>query len=405
MKKQNSEIRILKFDDCYPEDFYSNKIKKNWAAVERMNFSEYYDWLMKQRNYLSDFFTYPMNMNGWDARELLVRDRMYIKKLIKSGEIKGINIITKTKFRIKFILKSSIATIISYILNPKKCIKYYELQKYLWHIDKYIETFDPHLILVREPIEFDGHFFNKHKSKRLIVSMIGGNTLYCRNWDEHRNDLIYVLTAPYYDYYEALQIPVKYFQYGIDERIAMEVSELNKVHDVTFVGLLGHKIQKSKSVLMNQLAQKVSFKWWGIKGDEIADFPFLEKTWQGEASGIDMYKIYKQSKIVINDYGEVGKGTGLNMRIKEVFAVGSFLLTRYSENLEQMEADNVLVTFKDLHDCIEKIKYFLTHDNEREQIAANGLRFGLNQYNYSDIVKKMMAELREIIQSKQKRIK
>jgi spore maturation protein CgeB len=103
-----------------------------------------------------------------------------------------------------------------------------------------------------------------------------------------------------------------------------------------------------------------------------------------------MYRIYKQSKIVVNDYVNTAMGNNVNMRTKEVLSVGSFLLTRYAQNISVLEKQNVCVTFKDEDECLQKINYYLLFENESEQIAETGLSFALKNYNYSQVIKKLM---------------
>jgi spore maturation protein CgeB len=128
----------------------------------------------------------------------------------------------------------------------------------------------------------------------------------------------------------------------------------------------------------------------------LAKYPALERTWQGETAGIDMLRIYKQSRVVLNDYVDMAAGTNVNMRTKEVMSVGSMLLTRRAANIESLERTRALATFGDAEECVGKIRHYLAHDAEREVVAAKGLRIALRDFNYRDI----SAKMRQVLESK-----
>jgi spore maturation protein CgeB len=111
----------------------------------------------------------------------------------------------------------------------------------------------------------------------------------------------------------------------------------------------------------------------------------LVRRWQGEASGIDMLKIYAQYKIVLNDYPDFMQGHSNNLRNMEVFMSGSMLLTRAAANLETVEREGGLVTFDSAASCIAKARHYLAADAEREVIARKGQQLARERFNYRDI--------------------
>ncbi|MFH1036854.1 MAG: glycosyltransferase [Patescibacteria group bacterium] len=60
-------------------------------------------------------------------------------------------------------------------------------------------------------------------------------------------------------------------------------------------------------------------------------------------------------------------------RIFHVLGCGGFLLTGYAESMEKLfEPDKEVVFFRDFNEMVKKIKYYLVHDKEREDIAKAG---------------------------------
>jgi hypothetical protein len=60
----------------------------------------------------------------------------------------------------------------------------------------------------------------------------------------------------------------------------------------------------------------------------------------------------------------------VNQRLYEVMGVGSFLLSKESKTLESLLPKELNVTYRNVPDCLDKIKYFLKHEREREEIEA-----------------------------------
>lgn len=86
----------------------------------------------------------------------------------------------------------------------------------------------------------------------------------------------------------------------------------------------------------------------------------------------DMPKIFRLSKINLNMTAKSIK-TALPLRIWDILACGGFLLTNFqSEIPEFFEIGTDLETYSSEEELLEKCEYYLTHDEERRQIAENG---------------------------------
>lgn len=85
-----------------------------------------------------------------------------------------------------------------------------------------------------------------------------------------------------------------------------------------------------------------------------------------------MPKIFQCSKINLNMTARTIK-SGIPQRIFDIMAAGGFVLSNYqSEIPEYFIPGKDLVLYESIPDLIEKIRYFLAHEDERDQIAQNG---------------------------------
>ncbi|NVO11245.1 MAG: glycosyltransferase family 1 protein [Bacteroidales bacterium] len=99
----------------------------------------------------------------------------------------------------------------------------------------------------------------------------------------------------------------------------------------------------------------------------------LIKATEPPVFGIDMFKLLKNAKIILNNHGEVAGEYAGNMRLFEATGVGSCLITDSKKNMEELfvKGDEV-VLYDSFEECIEKVKWLLNNENERMKIAKSG---------------------------------
>jgi hypothetical protein len=163
---------------------------------------------------------------------------------------------------------------------------------------------------------------------------------------------------------------IEWFTYGGDTDVFFKLPQLKKIHDVTFNGNIIPWVHYHRFLLLTYL------KVVGIK-------VFYSK---------DRYpkhnKLFNTSKIILN---RTPMG-GWNLRVFEVLSSGSLLLSdRPSNGMEKIFIDKThLVYYDSLSDLKTKIQYYLTHNEEREQIASQGYKFVRGNYSWDIQIKKML---------------
>ena len=103
-------------------------------------------------------------------------------------------------------------------------------------------------------------------------------------------------------------------------------------------------------------------------------------------SGEEKSRLLYGSKIVFNQmhFAEVG---GVNCRFFEVYGSGAFQLSDYRPILHDLLPINPeLVSFKSIDEGIEKIKYYLNHEEERYEIAQKVYEHFMRHYTYDHLV-------------------
>jgi spore maturation protein CgeB len=86
-----------------------------------------------------------------------------------------------------------------------------------------------------------------------------------------------------------------------------------------------------------------------------------------------MYKVLANSKICFNIHGEIAKKCAGNIRLFEATGIGTCLITDHKDNMKDLfEVGKEVVTYTNLNDCLEKVKWLINNPSERVKIAKSG---------------------------------
>lgn len=143
-------------------------------------------------------------------------------------------------------------------------------------------------------------------------------------------------------------------------------AEVMKKYDISFVG---HINNQKRMEALDKLFKNIPNFFYGTK--------IFEKC----------AMIYNQSKVVFN----ISHLDDANMRLAESMGTGSFLLTENIPSIHDLYEDGVhLVTYNNMDDAIEKAKYYIEHDEEREKIAKAGYELALSRDTYAHRVNQVL---------------
>ena len=109
----------------------------------------------------------------------------------------------------------------------------------------------------------------------------------------------------------------------------------------------------------------------------------------GADSNTMMPQIIKCSKINLNLTNRPIK-TGLPLRIFDLMACGGFVLSNYQAEIPELFTPGEdIAVYDSIPDMLDKIDYYLTHDDERRQIAENGYRKVKTLHSYDERIAAM----------------
>lgn len=124
------------------------------------------------------------------------------------------------------------------------------------------------------------------------------------------------------------------------------------------------------------------FKIWGNNYPRWLESPVKSIYQNHYIAEEEKAKAFNAAKIVLNmmHYGEL---LGVNVRTFEAAGCGAFQIVDWKPNLDEFfEPEKEVVTFRTLGELKEKVRYYLEHDRERQEIADRGYRRAHQEHTY-----------------------
>ena len=173
-------------------------------------------------------------------------------------------------------------------------------------------------------------------------------------------DLMLTAAPECVEWYQKEGCPALFFPEASDPNIFHPMPELPKLHDVCFVGGRYGVREKIVEALRRSGVRVAAYgSGWDSGRLETKDVP----------------RFFAQSKIVlgVGTIGHCEDFYALKMRDFDGPMSGSLYLTHANPDLDLLyRVGQDIVTYTSIDDCIDKAKWFLEHDDERERIAQSG---------------------------------
>ncbi len=160
---------------------------------------------------------------------------------------------------------------------------------------------------------------------------------------------------------------VFYMRWGCNPHTFYPVPVNKKKYDVTFIGAAyGLRIEYVRFLISNNINVHLFGRGWEVYKD-------LSPNYGGCPSHGEMIDIIAQSKINLNFIwtSRNPEETTIKGRTLEIAACNAFQLSNYTSEFENYgfsDGENISV-FHDMDSLLEKVKYYLQHEEERNCIA------------------------------------
>lgn len=182
--------------------------------------------------------------------------------------------------------------------------------------------------------------------------------------------------------YKQLGVRVIHCQWAANQRFYKQIP-LRLEYDVTFLGqCYGDRKDYIKAIKKAGIALHLFGK---VSGHYLK----FEET----------IKIFNQSKINLN-FSSSSQGSHIKQikaRVFEITISSGFLLTEYAPYLENyFKMGKEIVCFSTSDEAIDKIKYYLTHEEDRLEIARAGYKAALTRHTWDKRIEGIFTEIEKI---------
>ncbi len=156
-----------------------------------------------------------------------------------------------------------------------------------------------------------------------------------------------------------------------------------------YLGVKASQIDRVK--LLQAVSERYALDLY--TGSNVAELPKAKH--KGLASSMfDMPLIFSNSKINLQITARTIE-TGLSQRVWDVLACGGFLLMNFQQELfNYFEPGKDMDFFESQEDLVEKIAYYLEHEDERQEIAKNGMekvkKYHMPMHRMNEILKRVV---------------
>jgi spore maturation protein CgeB len=262
-----------------------------------------------------------------------------------------------------------------------------------------VQEFEPDVVYVQDlhhPSDEALSGFRRHA--RLVVGQIasalpGAGRL--RSFD-----LLLTSFPHFVERFRSLGVDSEYFRIGFDPRVAERLGRdgpAQPQYGVVFVGALNRTQHRRANGLLARAARRMPIDFWGYGLRGWPPWSPVRRRHHGEAWGLDMYRVLRDSRIALNRHIGIAGEYANNMRLFEATGVGSMLLTDEKSNLgELFEPGREVVTYRTADELAERARHYLAHEEERQAIAAAGQERTLRDHGYD----RRMVELAALLEAR-----
>jgi spore maturation protein CgeB len=314
-----------------------------------------------------------------------------------------------------------------------------------------VVRFSPDIVFMNDPISFDGAWFEELKLRCKTLKLIVG---WCAHPGSDQSilscyDIVLSSSFPMVNQFRKAGLRAELLHHAFDPRLLTRIDpSISPTIDVSFIGriILEKGFHNQRADLLEELSRSLHLEVYlpeggdsflrrvrsrlrpaayyttrillrlGMNEQFIANLPgvglaaswtepprviHLSRKIKPSVYGLEMYETLARSKVTLNTHGEIASSWTGNMRLFEATGVGTCLVTDWKENLSELfSLDTEVVTYKSVHECIEKVQWLLKNSDQRKEIASAGQRRTLHDHTYANRVDELDSLFRNYLNRK-----
>jgi hypothetical protein len=254
----------------------------------------------------------------------------------------------------------------------------------------------PDVVYVQNLHAFSGRLLDRlRRAGALLVGQIASEPPSVRRLRQF--DLVLTSFPHFVERFRELGVASEYLRIGFDPRVLERLDRDGAKRDrygAVFAGALNRTQHRSGNALLERAATRVDIDFWGYGARGWPSSSPIRRRYHGEAWGIEMFRVLYEAKLALNRHIGVAAGNANNMRLYEATGVGTLLLTDQKQNLATLfELEREVVTYSNEDELVERVRHYLSHDDERLTIARAGQERTLRDHTYLRRMEELLALL------------
>ena len=252
-------------------------------------------------------------------------------------------------------------------------------------LSRQIKQYRPDVLINHDMLQISSAFLREMKPYvRLLVGQHAAMPL-GKAQEYGCYDLVISSFPPTVEFFQHNSIPAELNRMGFEPKVLSSLSAKTHTFAVTFIGSF-QGVHSSRRTFLEALCGRLdrphALNIWAPAIDHLPSRSPLRKHYRGQVWGRDMYDVLNRSRITLNHHGDVLPYAN-NMRLFEATGVGALLLTDWKNNLGEMFVPGKeVLAYRTPEECAELIRYYLTHDEERQAVARAGQARTLRDHTY-----------------------
>jgi len=400
--------KLLRITDLYPQ--YIGSVYQKYPELSSLSFIEQSNKLSLKSVEISSSYVKELNAMGVESAELITNAPVAQKQWLKENNLPEDTSLPETILKqIEYFKPDVVWLDTTALLNSSFIIQLKKLnpfvKKVVGHICAPFNTeIEKGLMQLDAVFTCTPCIENELKLKGMKNVTLVYHAFYPEiiNWVKEDNNPFpvndFVFTGSLYTGYGLHKSRIEYIENMLANNIKVGIygnleSRTTVLKKQAMYYAINAFNKLGASSFINNISLLSRFKNYGDEEVSYYSNKLINAT-QPPVFGIEMYKVLANAKICFNIHGEIAKKCAGNIRLFEATGIGTCLITDYKDNMSTLfEIDKEVVTYKNMSDCVDKVKWLLNNPEERNKIAKAGQERALKSHT----VKNRVAQVNEII--------
>ncbi len=372
-------MRFLIADTYYPaflSEFYASR-----PALSSQPYSVQWRALIGQCFGTADFYSTHLRELGQEAEEVVANCEPLQRQWAKEQGIA----LDETRRRTLYFRRK----IIPWLRTAPRDDWFFTL------LEAQVKAYKPDILYVQDMHALPPFFL---QAVRPFVKKIVGQIASppASNADFREYDLVLTSFSHFVDRFRREGLQSEYFRIGFEPKVLERLTPTERA-GAAFIGGLS-SVHSHRVQFLESIAAKQPLDFWGYGIESLSQSSPLRRHFHGNAWGLAMYQALRGAQISLNLHINAAENNANNMRLYESTGVGTLLLTDAKDNLHTLfEPGKEVVTYHSTADCLEKLSYYLSHEEERQRIAAAGQARTLKEHTYRHRMEELLHILTKYI--------